>query len=59
MNNDYHSPAPEPTNNNATVVQTQKEKNDFIFLDKKNNLEIVLPEKISVIDKKDKTKKNL
>lgn len=58
MNNDYNFPEaiPEPTDNNVTTVQILKEKNDFVFLDKSSDLEVILPEKTSVIDKKEKTK---
>ncbi|MGX7244526.1 hypothetical protein ACWOC1_06725 [Enterococcus quebecensis] len=54
MNNDYSSPTPEPVDNNATTVQILKEKNDFVFVDKSNDLEVIFPEKTSVIDKKEK-----
>lgn len=58
MNNDYNSPEPipEPTDNNPTTVQIMKDKNDFVFLDKGSDLEVIFPEKTSVIDKKEKTK---
>ncbi|MGM0219747.1 hypothetical protein [Enterococcus sp. AZ126] len=61
MNNDYDSPKPVPipTDTNATTVHVQKEKNDFIFLKKSSDFEVVFPEPISVIEKKQKTKKEL
>ena len=61
MNNDYNSlePIPEPTDNNATTVQILKEKNDFVFLDKSSDLEVIFPKKTSIIDKKKENPKKL
>ncbi|WP_430602312.1 hypothetical protein IGJ02_002640 [Enterococcus sp. DIV0724b] len=60
MNNDYNSPAPtpEPANKNATPVQIQKENNDFFFLDKSNDLEVIFPKKHQLLIRKRKKKEN-
>lgn len=56
MNNDYNAPASEPTEKNE-VIQTPKENSDVIILDQANVCEVILPEKVAVIDKQEKNKK--